>query len=145
MDEKIMKPSNAIRFYRIKEDVIMLKVHAKRLGTIAVLSLEGQIVNGETEMLRQAMHSLSTVSAVKLDLAGVTTVDAGGLGAMLELREQAEASGIRFELMNVTKQIRRVFEITRLDSVFRIAAGVEFFPTVSRSRPESIGSLASCA
>jgi anti-sigma B factor antagonist len=123
----------------------MLKVHAKRLGTIAVLSLEGQIVNGETEMLRHALHSLSAVSAVKLDLAGVTTVDAGGLGVMLQLREQAEASGIRFELMNLTRQIRRVFEITRLDSVFRIAAAVEVFPTVLRSRSASRMGLASCA
>lgn len=123
----------------------MLKVHAKRLGTIAVLSLEGEIVNSETEMLRHALHSLSAVSAVKLDLSGVTTVDAGGLGVMLQLREQAEASGIRFELMNLTKQIRRVFEITRLDSVFQIAAGVELFPAVLRKRPASRVGLASCA
>jgi len=67
----------------------MLKVHAKNLGTVAVLCLQGRIVKGETEMLRKALHSLSEVSAVILDLARVTTVDAGGLGVMLELSEQA--------------------------------------------------------
>ena len=37
----------------------MLKVHAKNLGTVAVLCLQGRIVNGETETLRNAVHSLS--------------------------------------------------------------------------------------
>jgi anti-anti-sigma factor len=123
----------------------MLKVHAKNLGTVAVLCLQGRIVKGETEILRNALRSVSEASAVILDLARVTTVDAGGLGVMLELREQAESKGIRFELMNVTKLVSRVLEVTRLDSVFQITAGVEFFPTVSRSRRASVGALASCA
>jgi anti-anti-sigma factor len=123
----------------------MLKVHAKNLGTVAVLCLQGRIVKGETEILRNALHSVSEVSAVVLDLARVTTVDAGGLGVMLELREQAESKGIRFELMNVTKLVSRVLEVTRLDSVFQITAGVEFFPAVSRSRRAPMAALASCA
>ncbi|SRR6266498_2524951 len=127
----------------------MLKVHAKNLGTVAVLCLQGQIVNGETEILRNAVRSLSAVSAVILDLAQVTTIDAGGLGVMLALREEVEAKGIRFELMNITKQISRVLEITRLDSVFQITSGVEFFPAVSRSQRAALAihgaALASCA
>ena len=102
-------------------------------------------MNGETEILRNAVHSLSEVSAVILDLARVTTVDAGGLGVMLELREQVESKGIRFELMNVTKLISRVLEVTRLDSVFQIIGEVEFFPAVSRSRRTSAVALVSCA
>ena len=123
----------------------MLNVNTKKLGTVAVLCLQGQIVNGETEILRNAVHSLSEVSAVILDLGRVNAVDAGGLGVMLELREQAESKGIRFELMNVTKLVSRVLEVTRLDSVFQITSGVEFFPAVSRSRRASVAALASCA
>lgn len=123
----------------------MLRVHAKNLGTVAVLCLQGRIVNGETENLRNAIHSMSKVSAVILDLARVTTVDARGLGVMLELRQEAEAKGVRFELMNVTKLVSRVLALTRLDSVFQITAGVEFFPTVSRSRRAPVSALASCA
>ena len=123
----------------------MLKVHAKNLGTVAVLCLQGRIVNGEAETLRKAVHSLSEVSAVILDLARVTTVDAGGLGVMLELREQAESKGIRFELRNVTRLVSRVLEVTRLDSVFQITSTVEFFPAVSRGRQAPVAALASCA
>ena len=125
----------------------MLKVDAKNLGTVAVLRLDGQIINGETEILRSAIQSLSKVSAVKLDLARVTVVDAGGLGVMLQLREQAQARGIRFELMNVTKRILMLLELTRLDSVFQITSGVEFFPAASprSQRPSLVAPLASCA
>ena len=123
----------------------MLKVHAKNLGNVAILCLQGRIVIGETEILCEAVHSLSGVSAVILDLARVTTVDARGLGEMLELRAQAESKGMRFELMNVNKWVRSVLEITRLDSVFQITSEVEFFPAVSRSQRASLAKLASCA
>jgi anti-sigma B factor antagonist len=123
----------------------MLKVHVKNLGNVAVLCLQGQIVNGETEILRNVVHSLSEVSAVILDLARVTTIDAGGLGVMLELREQVQAKGIAFKLMNMSKVVGRVLEVTRLDSVFQIASGVEFIPAVSHGRRVSLAALAPCA
>ena len=131
----------------------MLKVNAKQLGNIAVLCLQGHLVNGETEILRNAVNMLcgeardtrSNVGAVILDLARVNTVDAGGLGAMLALREQVESKGIRFELMNVSKWVSRVLEVARLDSVFRVTSAVEFFPAVSRSTRTSMAELASCA
>jgi anti-anti-sigma factor len=123
----------------------MLNIQAKNWGTIAVLSLQGQIVNGETELLRNAVQVLPEVSAIKLDFTRVTTVDAGGLGTMLALREQLQSKGIRFELMNVNKRIRTVLELTRLDSVFQITAAVELFPTVSRNRQSPVAPLASCA
>jgi anti-anti-sigma factor len=131
----------------------MLKIHAKNLGSVAVLSLQGQVVNGQTEVLRTAVLSLSAalpeVRTVKLDLARVITVDARGLGILLELREQVQSKGIRLELMNVTRQIRRVFEITHLDTVFQITPAVEFFPAVTHSRRVASAvhrlPLASCA
>jgi len=126
-------------------EIVMLKVHAKNLGTVAVLCLQGQIVNGETEILRNAVSSLSETSAVILDLARVTIVDAHGLGVMLELRERTHAKGIRFELMNVTKQISRVLEVARLDSIFQITSGVEFLAAVSRDRRATVAALRSCA
>ena len=123
----------------------MLKVHAKNLGNVAVLSLQGRIVNGETEILHDAVDAVTDASVLILDLARVTTVDARGLGLMLELRQEAEARGIRFELMNLTKMVGKVLEIAHLDSVFKISSGVEFFPAVARSRRAHVPVLASCA
>ncbi|HKO62995.1 MAG TPA: STAS domain-containing protein [Pyrinomonadaceae bacterium] len=105
----------------------MLKVNVKSLGNIAVLSVQGQIVHGETAVLRDTIQSLSGISAIKLDLARVAMIDAGGLGALLELREAATSKAIRFELMNVSRQIARVFQICRLDTVFDITPNAKLF------------------
>lgn len=123
----------------------MLEVKVKRLETVAILCLQGPVVTGQTDVLRNTVRSLSEVSAIIFDLADVTTVDAGGLGVMLELHCLAESKGIRFELMNVSKWVARVLEVVRLDSVFKITSAVEFFPSVSHSPSISVGKLASCA
>jgi anti-anti-sigma factor len=122
----------------------MLKVHAKKLGTVAILCLQGRIVRGETAALRNAVQAQSSVGAVILDLTRVTTIDAGGLGVILQLREQAQAKGIDLKLMNVTKLVNRVLEITRLNSVFQVTSGAEVLSTVSRDRPASLVQLPSC-
>jgi anti-sigma B factor antagonist len=106
----------------------MLKVHAKRLDSVEILCLEGQIVNGDTETLRIAVQLGSDARDIILDLSNVTCVDAHGLGVLLQLREQILADGIHFELINVNASLLRIFEITRLNSVFEINSGVGFFP-----------------
>ena len=106
----------------------MLKVHAKKLNAVQVLSLEGQIVNGETDILRAAVQPGPATSKIILDLSNVNVVDAHGLGVLLQLREQALANGIGFELMNISKPLSRILEITRLNTVFTISSGVEFLP-----------------
>ncbi len=123
----------------------MLEVKVKKLEPIVILCLQGPVVNGETEALRKAVYSLSDVNAIILDFAGVTMVDAGGLGAMLELRAFAQSKGIRFELMNVNKWVSKVLEVVKLDTVFRITSAVEFFPSISRKHPGAMRDLASCA
>jgi len=102
-------------------------------------------VNGEKASLRQAMDSQLRTSVLVLDLARVSAIDASGLGLMLELRQQAESRGMRFKLMNVTKLVNQVLEVTRLDSVFEITSGVELWPASSRARPAGAMEFARCA
>jgi len=112
----------------------MLKVHTRNLGNVAVICLQGRIVNGETASLREAVNSQINASAVILDLARVSTIDASGLGLMLSLRKQAEAKGVGLKLMNVNRFVRQVLEITRLDSVFEVIPRVEPLPAMPQAR-----------
>jgi anti-anti-sigma factor len=102
----------------------MLKVHAKKLNAVEILSLEGQIINGDTESLSGAVR-LSHAGDIILDFSNVTVIDAHGLGVLLELREQSLANGIHFKLMNMSERLSRVFEITRLNTVFEINSARE--------------------
>lgn len=106
----------------------MLKVHAKRLDAIEVLSLEGQIVTGDTEVLRNVVQLADGTRELILDLSSVTTVDAHGLGVLLQLREQTLAKKISLELRNVNQPLYRIFEITRLNTVFAIDSALELVP-----------------
>lgn len=106
----------------------MLKVHAKKSNVAEVLCLEGQIVRGETEMLRSVVQLTSNTREIILDLSNVNVVDAHGLGVLLQLREQTHARGIHFELRNVSKPMYRLFEITRLNTVFDINCDVPYLP-----------------
>ena len=107
----------------------MLKVHAKKLDAVQVLCLEGRIVNGETELLRNIVQLASDdTREIILDLSEASVVDAHGLGVLLQLREQTLARGIHFELRNVSKPLYRLFEITRLNTVFEIDSDVSFLP-----------------
>ena len=111
----------------------MLKVHTRKLDNVAIICLRGRIVNGETAALREVVASQSHVKTVILDLARVTTIDASGLGLMLQLRKQTEARGIGFKLMNVSQFVRQVFEITRLDTVLEVVPRAEPLPAISRT------------
>jgi len=119
----------------------MLKVHVKKSGNVAILFLQGRIVNGETAIVRNAMNSLTDASTVVLDLGRVNAIDAHGLGVMLQLREEAEAKGTEFRLVNVTQLVRRILEITRLDSVFEINPKPEILAGGCLVWPHQCGNL----
>ena len=123
----------------------MLKVHTRKLGNVAVVSVQGRIVNGETASLRQEVDSQSRVNTVLLDLSRVSTIDASGLGLMLEMREETQSKGMRFKLMNVTNLVSRVLAVTKLDSVFEITPAGEQLPALAHARAPRMMPYARCA
>ena len=103
----------------------MLGVTISNYGNIVTLCLRGKIVIGEAGILRKVVKAQTKSCVIMLDLSRVTAIDAHGLGVLLELRQHAESTGIEFRLMNVTRLVGRVLEITRLNSVFNIAGEAE--------------------
>ena len=104
----------------------MLKVRIENLGQIAILHVRGHIVVGvDAEMLRKFVMAQTNVSAVVLDLAQVTRIDARGVGLLLELREQFQKKGVEFRLMNVSALVQQILRITCLETVFEISSREE--------------------
>lgn len=106
----------------------MLNVQRKNLGNVSLLNLDGNVLIGQTDGLREMMQTLPSTSAVILDFSRVALVDAHGLGVLLQVREQAQSKGMKLEFVNVRSQLRELFRMTRLDSVFQIRSAVEMFP-----------------
>jgi anti-anti-sigma factor len=100
----------------------MFKVYKKKAGDVTVLFLQGRLVTNETFILRDAALSELNSSAIVLDFARVSRIDARGLGVLLEIREHGESKGLQLKLVNVPRLVRRIFEISHLDSVFEVIA-----------------------
>lgn len=58
---------------------------------------------------------------VILDLSGVDFMDSSGLGAVVASMKQL-AAGRKMELAGLTPTVQKVFQLTRMDSVFTIHA-----------------------
>jgi len=122
----------------------MLKIHAQKLGNVAILCLQGGILIGETTELEDVVGSISSASAIVLDLTRVSRIDARGLGVLLELLEQTRANGIEFRLMNVTRLIGQVLEMTCLNSVFRISSQAEVASMAAQGQHASVVQIVPC-
>jgi anti-sigma B factor antagonist len=120
----------------------MLRVDAQRLGAVAILRAQGQIVIGELATLRNAVFSQSKASVLVFDLARVSRIDAAGLGVMLEFREQAQARGIEFRIMNVTKLVQQILEITRLNTVFEVTSEKDLQSLATTVQANEVSALA---
>lgn len=102
----------------------MSTVTAHNLGDIVVLRCQGRLVRGsESTLLCAAVQHHG--ENIILDLSGVNTIDAAGVGALVSL----QAAGIYLKVLNPTEPVSAVLRLTGLDSIFEIceAQSVEEF------------------
>ena len=98
-------------------------INTEQIGDVAVLQCAGRIVHGQARsFLKDAVTRLSRLRVVVLDLSEVEMVDAGGLGVLVSLHNWACAKGIQLKLVNPSKLVRQMLELTRLTSVLHISS-----------------------
>ena len=92
-----------------------------------VLPLEGEI---DLHVSPAVAASLNTMIRKKpkqlvVDLSRVTYIDSAGLAALIQGMQSVEAYGGKFALAGLQETVRSIFEISRLDQVFRIFPDVD--------------------
>jgi anti-sigma B factor antagonist len=121
--------------------MMMLKITVQKLGDTSVFRCHGRIVAGDDgSILRKAVFGQRHTRMIVIDLARVERIDAGGLGVLLGLRESARSSGLMFKLMNATKRVEEILELTHLQRVFEFCSVRELFCLLHRA-----ASLPSCS
>lgn len=119
----------------------MLKITIQKLGGTSVLRCHGRIVAGDAgSILRSAVLSQRHSRMLVIDLAQVERIDAGGLGILLGLRESARSRAIMFKLMNATKRVEEILELSHLQRVFEFCSVRDLFCLLHRA-----ASMASCS
>jgi anti-sigma B factor antagonist len=108
-------------------DVALAPLTLERRGTAAhpVIVARGEIDVATSPILRSELTSAlaSQPQELTLDLRDVSFVDSSGLGVMVgALKRLREAGGQRFAIVELQDSVRKVFDITGLDSLFDLGS-----------------------
>jgi anti-sigma B factor antagonist len=60
-----------------------------------------------------------------IDMGNVSYIDSSGLAVLIEAMQKVEKYGGRFALAALQEKVKPIFEIARLDQVFRIYSDVD--------------------
>jgi anti-sigma B factor antagonist len=90
-------------------------------GSVTVVTLSGDLVIGEAEALfKRTVSRLLEEGRVQLvvDCGGLRYVDSSGLGSLVRALTTSQHEGGGAKLLSVPPTLRRLLELTKLDSVF---------------------------
>jgi len=98
-----------------------LTIQQRTVSEVLVLDLTGRLWILDLP-LRDRMNALLAEGNRRfvLNLAGVEYIDSSGLGQLITIWTSIRNRGGQMAVLNPTKRVQRLFDITRLDSVFKI-------------------------
>ena len=144
--EWLRSRNQEVRSGRLPRDFMSFYINTKQTGDVAVLECAGRMVCTEAlSLLKNAVTRLSQLRVVVFDLSEVEMLDAGGLGALVSLHNWACANGIQLKLVNPSRLVRQMLELTRLTSVLQISTVedvIEIFCSGDRAIENSAGAAA---
>ncbi|WP_263357432.1 STAS domain-containing protein [Acidicapsa ligni] len=100
-----------------------LTIATRELDGVTILDLSGRITLGEGSVqLRDAIRELigKGVKKVLLGLGDVNYIDSSGLGELVSAYTTAKNQGADVRLLNLTKKVKDVLQVTKLYTVFDI-------------------------
>ena len=101
----------------------MLRIDIRAAQHCATLHCVGRIVLGvEIEILR-CMAGTRNEACLILDLGKVDTIDAAGLGLLVELHCRARNRNETLRISKASPGVRRTIELVNLQSVLELEAG----------------------
>lgn len=92
-----------------------------------VISLEGEIDLHESPQVMERLNPLIAKQSprIYLDLSRVSYIDSSGLATFIDAMQRIQAYGGEFALVAMRESVHKIFEISRLDQVFKIYPGGE--------------------
>ena len=105
-----------------REGVTALGITTSKTDGVTVLHLRGVIYFGEesASLRLRVKELLESSRQIVLDLASVTHIDSGGLGALVAVYSSARKVGGEIKLANLGNRAKEVLKITKLVTVFEI-------------------------
>ena len=101
-----------------------IKIGTRQADGITVIDISGRIALGDGEvLLRETVDNLLRKGQKKLllNLAEVTYIDSSGIGALVGVYTAVRKQGGELQLLNLTKRVRNLLQITKLYTVFTVS------------------------
>ncbi|HEX7315170.1 MAG TPA: STAS domain-containing protein [Pyrinomonadaceae bacterium] len=107
----------------MQEETVMYncKIEERRLGAVTVLDLIGELRSGGSRAaLHEAIRRLAGEgrNQILLNLAGLSAIDASGLGGLLQSNVGLNRGGGQLKLLHPARALREMMSITKLSGVF---------------------------
>jgi anti-sigma B factor antagonist len=100
-----------------------MKASSRQVDGVIIVDLSGRITLGEgSVVLRDTVKDLSTKGNKKilLNLGDVTYIDSSGIGELVSAFTSVRNAGGELKLLNLTKKVHDLLQITKLYTVFDI-------------------------
>jgi anti-sigma B factor antagonist len=96
-------------------------IEVSESGAALVLRIGGELDAATRDSIEPALLSaIASAGSVIVDLAELTFCDSHGVSMFLTANEHAKSRGTAFAIRELRPPVRRVFEITNLDSVIKL-------------------------
>jgi len=102
---------------------VSMKLNTRQVDGVTILDLSGRITLGEGSVqLRDAIRDLLGKGQKKilLNLADVNYIDSSGIGELVSAYTTVRNQGGELKLLNLTKKVHDLLQITKLYTVFDI-------------------------
>jgi anti-sigma B factor antagonist len=100
-----------------------MKSNTREVGGVAVVDLNGRITLGEgSVVLRDQVRDLLAKGQKKilLNMGEVSYIDSSGIGELVSALTTVRNQGGELKLLNLTKKVHDLLQITKLYTVFDI-------------------------
>ncbi len=97
--------------------------HVNREGDITVIDVDGQLIVGNRQELKQKVLDEVARGERKflVDFTNTGYIDSSGLGVLVSLSKKIREQGGDLRLASLNEDLRTLFELTKLNTLFRIA------------------------
>lgn len=94
-----------------------------RQGPVVVVDVEGQLIVGNRQELKQKVLDELEKGERKflIDFGRTGYIDSSGLGVLVSLSKKIREQGGELRLANLNDDLKTLFELTKLDTLFQIA------------------------
>jgi anti-sigma B factor antagonist len=102
---------------------VSMKIKTRQVDGVTILDLSGRITLGEGSVqLRDAVRDLLSKGSkqILLNLGDVTYIDSSGIGELVSAFTTVRNQGGDLKLLNLTKKIHDLLQITKLYTVFDV-------------------------